>query len=407
MFARVDPQMDLLLVTGRFPERSETFIYRKAVGLAARGHRVTVAARQVGDWALYTDPLPPSLRVVKLTPDSMLRQPRRALLAMSSTLRTMARAPKATRGLVRSVRGTDHAVSQFLRHLGLLDLRTDVVHLENLSLAAMYPFAAASVGAPVVVSCRGSDVHTLEQAPPKEREASVTAIRNAAAVHCVSQRMADEVARLSGRTKGLWVNRPAVDVERILPRPINGGADGPVRLLTTGRLVWKKGFDYLLAALAVLVRRGVDFQMEILGDGPLWSYMRFSIGDLGLERHVKLVGAVASAEVLARLQSTDLFVLSSVAEGISNAVLEAMASGVPVVTTSAGGMAEAVTDGVEGFVVGVRDVTMLATRIATLIGDHEIRRTMGRAARARAVAEFSLTRQLATFEQIYQSVQER
>src|SRR5450432_3633418 len=65
--------MDLLLLTGRFPQRSETFIYRKAVGLANRGHHVIVAARSIGDWSLYPEPLPPTLRVDTLPPDHSLR----------------------------------------------------------------------------------------------------------------------------------------------------------------------------------------------------------------------------------------------------------------------------------------------------------------------------------------------
>ena len=160
----------------------------------------------------------------------------------------------------------------------------------------------------------------------------------------------------------------------------------------------------MLAALVRLMQRGVDFQADIVGEGELFSALRFSIEDLGLRDRVRLSGALSSAEVLSRLQATDIFVLSSVEEGISNAVLEAMATGVPIVTTTAGGMVEAVTDGVEGFVVPVRNAAALADRIERLATDPAARVAMGAAARRRAEQDFSIQRQATEFESIYRSV---
>jgi glycosyltransferase involved in cell wall biosynthesis len=219
----------------------------------------------------------------------------------------------------------------------------------------------------------------------------------------VSNDLAIGVARIAGRRNGVWVNRAAVDVDQITERRRTNSV-GPMKLLATGRLVWQKGFEYLLCALARVAKRGVAFHAEIVGEGELFSSLRFSIGDLGLEKHVTLAGALTSSEVLARMQATDVFLLSSVAEGISNAALEAMASGVPVVTTAAGGMPEAVADGVEGFVVPVRDIAALADRITRLAADPDLRYTLGHAARLRAEREFSLARQADVFESIYRSI---
>lgn len=400
--------MELLLVTGCFPERSETFIYRKIVALADRGHNVTVATRRVGDWSLYPDRLPATLRLEKLPPDDNLRDPRRALAAIGAALRTATTSLASTRRLLalcaaREASATERA-RLFLQHLPFLDRRVDVVHFEFLHLAAMYPLASRVIDAPVVVSCRGNDIHTLELRAEREQRRAIQTILEATAVHCVSEEMASEVTRLTGRDKGLWVNRPAVETKRIKVRPPSNSRSGPLKLLATGRLVWKKGFDYLLAVMARLLKRDVSFTLEILGDGPLKSHLRFSIDDLGLHDHVTLVGGVSSKEVLTRLQQTDVFVLSSFEEGISNAVLEAMASGVPVVTTSAGGMREAVTDGREGYVVPVRDVTLMADRIEYLAKHPETRTEMGAAARERAVRDFSLERQVMSFEALYRSI---
>ena len=402
--------MRLVLVAGRFPERSETFIYRKAVGLASRGHDVTVLVREIGDWSLYPAPRPPTLHVEQVPADDSLRTPRRALSAARGLVRGFAHAastmPQLWAMSEQRTASRGDAARMFVRHLGFANRVADVIHAEFLDVAMMYPLAAEVTGAPLVVSCRGSDVNMLALRKDRDRDLAVQMLRRADALHCVSEEIARAVAGFVGGRDRIWINRPAVDTASIVPRS-GPRAGGPIRLLATGRLDWKKGFEQLLVALAQVASRGVAFHAQILGDGELRSALRYTIEDLGLRDHVELVGAVPSAEVLRRMQQADVFVLSSVAEGISNAVLEAMASGLPIVTTRAGGMHEAVTDGVEGLVVPVRDIEALAAAIARVATDEPLRQKLGEAARRRAVAEFSLTRQIDVFEQMYRSLQPR
>jgi len=402
--------MKLLLVAGRFPQRSETFIYRKAVGLAQRGHEVTVASRAEGEWEIYPDPLPSGMTVELWPPDHGLRSVDRAITAVVKGARAALRDPSATRSLVAMVREDsrtrDRARIHVLRHLPLVARQFDVIHFEFLGLAAMYPLAREVTGARIVVSCRGTETHTLTQRPPAEQTAMLDVFRTADAVHCVSAHLAETMVGLAGPRSNVWVNRPALEVEKISP-PDRRGRRGPLRLVTTGRLVWQKGFDHLLAALARLRDRGVAFHAEILGDGELRKLLAFSIGDLGLDAHVELVGAVSSREVLERMRDADAFVLSSHTEGISNAVIEAMAAGLPIVTTAAGGMPEVVTDGVEGFVVPVRDFEAMATRLEQLARDEALRIRMGDAARSRALRDHSIERQVSGFEEIYASLMGR
>jgi colanic acid/amylovoran biosynthesis glycosyltransferase len=391
--------MRILLVTGRFPQRSETFIYRKAVALANHGHEVTVLTRHRGDWDLYPDPLPAKLRVEELPPDLSRGAPTSAASAVVALARH-AWPPARLRALWRLAR---HDARLCARHLPFLDREADVVHFEFLGLAAMYPFVRDLMNTRTITSCRGQDVHLLAIRSEADRAPLIECLKRSSALHCVSDELATVVAKLTSRRDGIWVNRPAVDVEKIVMRSAVSSST-TLRILMSGRLVWVKGYDYALRAFSMLAARGVDFRAEIVGDGELYSALRFSIADLGLQDRVSLAGGVSPAEVLARLATTDVFVLSSLEEGISNAVLEAMASGIPIVTTNAGGMAEAVTDGIEGFVVPIREATALADRIELLADSPARRREMGQAARQRAVAAFSLERQVARFEQIYLDV---
>ncbi len=398
--------MRILSVVGTFPE--QTFLLRKAIALTERGHEVVVAARARGDWASFEDllPLPPTLSVRYLPPDAGLSDPRRVLALAAALPACFAYSPAAARQLLALCRHHPETRADpgrhFIRHAPFLAIRADVVHLEFLVTRGTYPLLPAVMGRPVVVSCRGADLHMLEQRSVHEQAARLRSLLEADVLHCVSAELAAEVTRLSGRTDGIWVNRPAVDTDRIVPKR-QYLPDGAPMIVAVGRLVWKKGFDYLLAALARLKREGIAVKAQIIGDGDLYSRLRFSIEDLGLQPEVELVGPLTPRQVLERMREADLFVLSSHEEGISNAALEAMACGLPVVTTNAGGMTEVVRDGVEGFVVTVRDIGALADRIRTLAADPALRERMGRAARARVEREFTLAAQAERFEAIYQA----
>jgi len=112
-----------------------------------------------------------------------------------------------------------------------------------------------------------------------------------------------------------------------------------------------------------------------------------------------VIDADRKAEVLA---ATDVFVLPSYAEALPMAMLEAMAQALPVICTRVGAIDEAVTDGVEGFLIGPGDVDALAQRMATLAGDPQLRRRMGRAARRRVERQFSLETMVDRLAVIYE-----
>lgn len=200
------------------------------------------------------------------------------------------------------------------------------------------------------------------------------------------------------------VIRPAVDPEFFRPAAPARKADGRFRVVTTGSLIWRKGYEYALQAIRRLVDREVDVQFDIIGDGPERQRVLYTIIDLGLEVHVSLCGRLTPAEVRSRLQQADAFLLSSLSEGISNAVLEAMACGLPVVTTNCGGMREAVSDGVEGFVVPTRDPEAMAEALHRLATDRALARAMGRAGRERVCREFQIEDQVKQFAELYRAI---
>jgi colanic acid/amylovoran biosynthesis glycosyltransferase len=202
-----------------------------------------------------------------------------------------------------------------------------------------------------------------------------------------------------------FINHPAIDISRFQRRrPYLDKTRGPYRLLSVGRLHWKKGFDYALMAVRQLLDEGHDVYYDILGGGAEEERLRFAVHDLQLAGRVELRGPQSAEEVRNALETADVYVQPSVSEGLSNATLEAMAMEVPVVSTDVGGMAEAIRDGCEGLLIPPRHPAALAERVALLLRDSERRRGMGLAGRRQVERNFDLTRQIDRFVAEYHSL---
>ena len=153
-------------------------------------------------------------------------------------------------------------------------------------------------------------------------------------------------------------------------------------------LVPHKGQRYLIDAAALVVRQVPDARFLVIGEGELHGELQRQIKQLRLEKHVILTGF--RPDVLSLHKSFDLFVMSSVTEGLGTSALDAMACGRPVVATQAGGLSEVVIDGETGLLVPVRNAAALADGITRLLQDTVLRDTCGRAALARARTTFNV-----------------
>ena len=161
----------------------------------------------------------------------------------------------------------------------------------------------------------------------------------------------------------------------------------PPRLLSVGRLVRQKGLDVGLQALAGL--KGLEWEWNIAGDGPQMGALRTQAAALGLEGRVHFLGWQSRAELLKWYDRSSLFLFPSRHEGMPNAVLEAMACGLPVVATRIAGNEELVLDGETGCLVQSEDADGLKTALQGLLTDPSRREQMGRASRRRVQEEYS------------------
>jgi colanic acid/amylovoran biosynthesis glycosyltransferase len=281
----------------------------------------------------------------------------------------------------------------------------DIIYFPWNSAAIEY-LPLFDTGRPVLVSCRGSQIHIAPHDPKRAwfQNGLRETLSRAAAVHCVSESIQREAVSYGLELTKSHVIRPAVDAEYFQPAERTDPDESVLRIVAVGSLIWVKGYEYALQAISILKTQRIAVSLDILGEGPDRQRLLYTIHDLDLGTEVNLCGNLPHEDLRKRLNRGHVFLLSSVSEGISNAALEAMACALPIVTTDCGGMREAVTNGVEGFVVQMRSATDIAMAISTLWKDPNLRRRMGEAARSRVVSSFTLDSQVARFATLCRSL---
>ena len=166
-----------------------------------------------------------------------------------------------------------------------------------------------------------------------------------------------------------------------------------------GRLGWKKGYEFALRA-AVIVRDAIPaVRFDIVGDGALRVELEAMARDLGLDGTVRFLGK--RRDIAELMAGFDCYMLSSVIEGMPNALLEAMALGRPVVTTSAGGSAEVVVHGESGIVVPTRDADALAQGVLRILRDPALAKRLGTEAERRVRREYDQATMLRSIDRLY------
>jgi glycosyltransferase involved in cell wall biosynthesis len=173
-----------------------------------------------------------------------------------------------------------------------------------------------------------------------------------------------------------------IDLERFSPAPEFAAGRAALRLLTVGRLSTTKRLPLLIDAVDILNRQGCEVKLTVVGGGALELPLRQMLEEKNLRGAVTLVGRRGAEQMPETYRSHDLFVSASAQEGMSNAMLEAMASGLPIVTTRCEGVDELIAD--NGIVVNSTDPAELANAIRKLVDDPAMRKVMGVMARTRA-----------------------
>jgi colanic acid/amylovoran biosynthesis glycosyltransferase len=260
---------------------------------------------------------------------------------------------------------------------------------------------------PLVTTLGGRDaaVHAHQRRHARLYEALFQA---SDALVCVSHHLAGLAVQAGAPEESVRVIRRGVDLEhfRYVDRS-SRPADAAVRILMVGRLVEKKGHAYGIEALSALRAEKLDAKLFMLGEGPEYHTLIRLRKELGLEDRVVFVDATDHEGVRAHMEEADVFLHPSAtgadgdSEGLPNVLVEAAATGLPLVGTGHGGIPELVEDGVTGRLVAEHDAAAVADALRELVCRRDRRLELGRAAAARVRGEFDIESQTKAYAALY------
>lgn len=276
-----------------------------------------------------------------------------------------------------------------------------MVHVQFADSAATYACVAYRVfGIPYTVAVHAHDLF-MRRFP---RALSRRRIGEARAIRAISQfNRAWLTEHLRIPPCHCEVIRCGIDPEQFAA--VGPSRDEPPLLLAVGRLVDYKGFCYLLAACGILRDRGLAFRCRIIGGGPEEAALRQQLESLRLGEQVELAGVVPHKAMAAEFARAAVFVLPCCVgaggemDGIPVAMMEAMARGLPVVSTYLTGIPELVRDGESGLLVDSEDAAELADALARVLADPDLRQRLGTGARAAVLAEYDLAANTALLDE--------
>ena len=403
--------MKILVLTSSYPkypgDTTAPFIQSITHALAARGHQLTVVLPARADLGPASAP--------RVSFEAYRYAPTRSLQVFGYA--------EALHGDV-TVRRSTYLVSPLALASGttrmMLEVRHggyDLVHAHwVVPNGAMALPAAWLGGVPLVVSLHGSDVFLSEKKFLFRRAARFTFRRAAAATAC-SNDLAERSQRLGAPSRPQTIPY-GVDTEQFrgpseesvkLRKKLGLGTDQPM-VLAVGRLVHKKGFEVLVEALPDLVAAHSDMRVVIAGSGDLEKTLFERAAHAGVSGNLMLVGNVLRDELPAYYGAATVTAVPSMhddagnVDGLPNVMLEALASGSPIVASAVAGIPQAVSQGKEALLVPERDPKALADSILELLRSPERRNALGTRAREKARSVFDWGRVGEQFEDVFRSV---
>lgn len=284
--------------------------------------------------------------------------------------------------------------------------KPDLVHVYYGHKAVHFYDMLRAWGGPFVVSFHGVDVSKFLDEPGYAATLKEVFAR-AELVMARSQSLLDRLVELGCPAEKLRMNRTPIPLDHLAATKRQPPADGQWRFVQACRLIEKKGILTTLKALATVKQTHPLVRYVLCGEGPLKPKIEEAVKKLGLEDNVELLGWLDQAQLLEQYRLAQLFLHPSEKtkqedqEGIPNSMLEAMATGLPVVATLHGGIPEAVTSGHEGLLVPEKSPGMLAEAILKVTGDaRELARLSQNAAES-VRTNFGSEAQIAAMEEVY------
>lgn len=394
--------MRIAFLVSHFPKLSETFILNQITGLMDRGHHVDIFTQQIEDWSVVH----PDVNHYRLI-DHTYRLPQipsnhlvRAIKGIGLVLAQFYKQPKLIARSLNVFAYGEQAAGLWLLYSATAlmnkDLTYDIIHCQfgTLGYQGLALKRLMKPTPKLVLMFRGFDISCHVRKGGGKTYRKLFKDIDYSLVNCDFFRQ--RVIELGCDPQKVAVHFSGLDVNKFKFCPCSLKPGESIRVASTGRLVEKKGFEYAIKAIVKQKKATPDLSYYIIGNGPLRARLERLINELDAKSYIHLLGWKDESGIFQILSNCHLFVAPSITasdgnqDAPINVLKEAMALGLPVISTFHGGIPELVEDGVSGFLVPERDIDSLVEKLNYLITHPERWHQMGKAGRTFVEQHFDL-----------------
>jgi glycosyltransferase involved in cell wall biosynthesis len=285
----------------------------------------------------------------------------------------------------------------------LFKIKPDIIHGQDAggnswiaALAGFHPFAITPWGSDVLVHAKRSKI---------TRFLTEFALRKADIIICDGQNTKEAMIKMGIPASKITMFTFGVDVEKFKPQAEKKDSNKKLTIISTRFLTQVHNLETLIEAAAIVAKKNQNVRFALIGDGDQKDKLKKLCRDLGIEDLVEFAGRISEAEMVANLRAADIYVSTSLSEsGLAASTAEAMASELPIINTDTGDIKLWIKDGINGFVIPVKNPQILAQKITFLMENAHTRRAFGKNNRKIIEEKNNYYREMAKIDRIYREL---
>lgn len=393
--------MKVAYVLGIFPKLSESFIINEIVELLKRGHDI-----QIFSYHLPKD----YIRHEVFKEYSLLERTHYFSFKGLFQINLIYFLKYFLTGLVMDL--LDFKVSARILEFNLKaayfaavirNSRVDLLHSHFTTTGSLSKRLSEFLGIPYLLTAHAFDIYMSQKNELRN------VMEDARSIITISEYNKNYLQQDIGIKNRIEVVRCGIDIEKFNPA-FRSYPDNKIKMLTVTRLVEKKGLEYLIKAIPIVLTEIKDIDLTIVGSGPLENHLKQVAKDLSVEEYINFRGGVSDSELKHYYENADMFILPCVIagngdrDGIPVAIMEAMAMELPIISTMVSGIPELVADGISGILVPQRDEAAIAVAILKLSKDKDLRHRMGENGRKIINKKYNIVSESKKLVNIYNSM---
>jgi colanic acid/amylovoran biosynthesis glycosyltransferase len=409
--------MKIAFFVAHFPVLSEPFILNQIAGTIERGHEVDIYSLDgPPDDISKVHPLVEKYNLIERTTYAPTRPNNelwRWIKGLGLLLTNLSKNPSVCWQLLNTSRYVSQAKSlkMLYRAIPFLENKSyDIIHCQfsTLGVFGVWFRQLGLIEGKLISTFRGSDISKFLPRWGEKVYQELFQETDFFLANC--EFFKNKAVALGCDTNKIHVHGSGIDCSKFFFQERYFPEDGKIRVATTGRLVEKKGIEYVIRAIAKVAQIYPNIEYNVIGDGDLKEHFQNLSTELNVSHIVKLLGWKQQKEIVEILDTCHIFVAPSVtgADGNQdapvNTLKEAMAMGLPVISTLHGGIPELVEDGISGFLVPERDADAIAQKLTYLIEHSQEWQKMGKASRKRVEENYDMTKLNDELVAIYQQM---